>query len=108
VAIVTGSDVAQALGLPGTTPTLDEVARVADEVLTPYLTAPTDGVDGWPAPVKEAGIVTAIDVLQNRTAAGGQNVGIDGTPGPYRMGPGLLAKVGGLIGPWLSVGSDVG
>ena len=106
MAIVTGADVAAALGLPAATPALDDVATIATELLTPYL-APGALAQGVPAPVREAGVVTAIDVWQNRTAAGGQSVGIDGTPGPYRMGQSLLARVAGLLGPWLATGSDV-
>jgi hypothetical protein len=106
MAIVTGQDVALALGLASTTSTLDDVADVADQLLTPYLAA---GVldEGIPSPVREAGVVIAIDVWQNRTAAGGQSVGIDGTPGPYRMGQSLLSRVSGLVGPWMHSGSDV-
>lgn len=107
VPIVTGLDVAQALGLTSSTPQLDDVATVADQLLAVYVIAPTTG-DAWPAPVTEAGIAVAIDVLQSRTAAGGQAVGFDGSPGPYRMGPALLAKVGGLLGPWLDQRSEVG
>ncbi len=106
MAIVTGQDVALALGLASTTPTLDDVADIADQLLGPYLAA---GVldEGIPSPVREAGVVIAIDVWQNRTAAGGQSVGIDGTPGPYRMGQSLLSRVSGLVGPWMHTGSDV-
>lgn len=108
-AIVTGADVAAALGRPASTDQLDDVAAVADAVLRPYLEVPTAGeVEAWPAPVREAGVVVAIDVLQNRTAAGGQSVGIDGTPGPYRMGSGLLQRVSGLIAPWLRQASEIG
>lgn len=106
--IVTGSDVATALGLPGSTPVLDDVAAVADELLAPYLTPTSSTWTTVPTPVVEAGIVVAIDVYQNRTAAGGQSVGIDGTPGPYRMGRSLLERVSGLLGPWLAVGSEIG
>lgn len=105
--IVTGQDVAAALGLPGTTTTLDAVAQVANELLTPYLAAGAVN-PVVPAPVKEAGIVVAIDVWQNRTAAGGQNVGLDGAPGPYRMGRAILDRVSGLIGPWLDMRSELG
>lgn len=109
MAIVTGSDVAAALGLPGSTAVLDDVALVADELLRPYLDSSIDPDAGpVPAPVGEAGIVVAIDVFQNRTAAGGQSVGIDGTPGPYRMGRSLLERVSGLLGPYLSMRSEIG
>lgn len=104
--IVTGSDVATALGLPAATATLDAVATVADELLTPYLIKPLPSP--LPSPITEAGIVLAIDIWQNRTAAGGQSVGIDGGYGPYRMGRSLLERVLGLCAPWLAVGSEIG
>jgi hypothetical protein len=104
VAIVTGTEVATALGMPATNGTLDSVAATATALLTEYLIA--SAVTTPPLPVKEAGIVLAVDIWQNRTAAGGQSVGMDGTPGPYRMGSSLLARVNGLIGPWLDQTGD--
>ena len=104
--IVTGEQIANALGMGATNATLDDVAQIADQLLRPYLIASALN-NPIPAPVTEAGIVIAIDVWQNRTAAGGQSVGIDGTPGPYRMGQSLLSRVSGLLGPWLDTRSDV-
>lgn len=104
--IVTGADVAAALGLPAATAVLDEVAAVASTLLDPYL-APHALDNGTPMPVREAGIVLAIDIWQNRTAAGGQSVGIDGSPGPYRMGRGLLDRISGLIGPWMDIHAEI-
>jgi hypothetical protein len=109
--LVTGVDVAAALGVPAPTTAMTESATVADNLLRPYLSS-----TAWPsgvtaravAPVHEAALQLAIDVLQNRTAAGGQNVGIDGTPGPYRMGSSLIARVSGLLGPWLDQGGELG
>jgi hypothetical protein len=107
--IVTGADVAAALQMPGAaSDVFDDVAQVADELLEPFLRLDRETWETIPAPVHEAGIVIAIDVYQNRTAAGGQSVGIDGTPGPYRMGRSLLERVSGLLGPWLAVESDIG
>lgn len=108
VPIVTGDDVAQALGLPSTPAALDGVAETADALISPFLAPTVDRTGPVPSPVTEAGIVLAVDIWQNRTAAGGQNVGIDGTPGPYRMGRSLLDRVTGLLGPWLATESEVG
>lgn len=104
MAIVTGSDVAAALSLPET-PEMQDVADVADEIVSAYLTQAA--IDTPPTPVREAGLVVAIDVLQNRTAVGGQPVGIDFQPSPYRMGKTLLDRVTGLIGPWMDQAGDV-
>ena len=106
--IVTGSDIASALGLPTTTAVLDEVATVADELLEPYLNPTAIAGPVIPTPVREAGIVLAIDIWQNRTAAGGQSVGIDGGYGPYRMGRSLIERIQGLCGPWMAIESEIG
>lgn len=110
-AIVTGDDVARALGLPAPTSAMDSAALTADALIRPYLTtAAFPHGDPGPAalPVHEAALVIAIDVLQNRTAAGGQSVGIDGNVGPYRMGRSLLDRVSGLLGPYLDQRGDLG
>lgn len=104
MAIVTGANVAAALGL-AETDAMGEAADVADAVLSPYLTAAA--VTTPPAPVVEAGVVVAIDVLQNRTAVGGQPVGVDFAPSPYRMGRTLLDRVTGLVGPWMDQAGDL-
>ena len=106
--IVTGSDVASALGLPAATAILDEVATVADELLEPYLTPTAIAGPVIPTPVREAGIVLALDIWQNRTAAGGQSVGIDGGYGPYRMGRSLIERIQGLCGPWMAIEREIG
>jgi hypothetical protein len=106
--LVTGAGVATALGLPAATPAMDSAADVATELLYPYLNPLIDWTTTVPKPVAEAALVLAIDVLQNRTAAGGQSVGIDGNIGPYRMGRSLLDRVTGLLGPWLDMRSELG
>jgi hypothetical protein len=108
--LVTGENVATALGVPAPTPAMNESAVVADHLLRPYLAAsafPSGPTGPAVMPVHEAALQLAIDVLQNRTAAGGQNVGIDGSPGPYRMGSSLIARVSGLLGPWLDQGGEL-
>ena len=104
MAIVTGTDVADALHLTET-PEMQTAADVADELISQYLVQ--DAIDNPPEPVREAGVVVAIDVLQNRTAVGGQPVGIDFAPSPYRMGRTLLDRVTGLIGPWMDQAGDL-
>lgn len=105
--LTTGDAVAAALQLPAATPAMTECAAVADQLIRPYVTA--EGLaDPLPAPVTEAAVHLAIDVWQARTAAGGQSVGIDGNPGPYRMGRSVLDRVTGLLGPWLDQRSELG
>ena len=51
----------------------------------------------------------AIDIFQSRQAPSSGGVSIDGyTPSPYRMGNTLLARVRGLIAPYLDPRSMVG
>jgi hypothetical protein len=49
----------------------------------------------------------AVNILQNRTSAGGQSVGLDGSPAPYRMGQALIAQYVGLLEPWLDMRSEL-
>jgi hypothetical protein len=106
--ILTGADIAAALRLASTPPELDELATTVDEWLAEYIDPAYLDPNPVPGPVREAGIAVAVDVLQNRNAAGGQNVGPDGSPGPYRMGGALWYRIAGLAGPYAAVGSEVG
>ena len=105
--LTTGDAIAQAIGLPASTPELDELAETASLWLGKYVTAEAQ-VDPIPGPVSEAALAVALDILQNRTAAGGENVGYDVTPGPYRMGGQLWNRIAGLVGPWALMGSELG
>ena len=55
--------------------------------------------------VESAIYVIAVEVFQSRTAAGGQIEGVDFAPTPYRMSKNLLARVTGLLGPYLDEGA---
>jgi hypothetical protein len=59
--------------------------------------------------IQEASLMIAIDIWQSRQAPSSGGVSIDGyTPSPYRMGNTLLARVRGLIAPYLDPRSMVG
>ena len=59
--------------------------------------------------IQEASLMIAIDIFQSRQAPSSGGVSIDGyTPSPYRMGNTLLARVRGLIAPYLDPRSMVG
>jgi hypothetical protein len=59
--------------------------------------------------VQEASLMISIDIWQSRQAPSSGGVSIDGfTPSPYRMGNTLLARVRGLLAPFLSPNSMVG
>jgi hypothetical protein len=70
------------------------------ETYTNYSTVPA---------IQEASLMISIDIWQSRQAPSSGGVSIDGfTPSPYRMGNTLLARVRGLLSPYLSPNSMVG
>lgn len=63
---------------------------------------------GVPA-IQTAAIMIAVDIFQSRQAPSSGGVSIDGfTPSPYRMGNTLMARVRGLLAPYLDPRSMVG
>jgi hypothetical protein len=59
--------------------------------------------------IQEAALMISIDIWQSRQAPSSGGVSIDGyTPSPYRMGNTLLARVRGLLSPYLDPRSMIG
>lgn len=59
--------------------------------------------------IQEAALMISIDIWQSRQAPSSNGVSIDGyTPSPYRMGNTLMARVRGLLAPYLDPRSMVG
>lgn len=59
--------------------------------------------------IQEAALMVSIDIWQSRQAPSSGGVTVDGyTPSPYRMGNTLLARVRGLLAPYLDPRSMVG
>ena len=59
--------------------------------------------------IQEAALMVSIDIWQSRQAPSSGGVSIDGyQPSPYRMGNTLLARVRGLLAPYLDPRSMVG
>jgi hypothetical protein len=59
--------------------------------------------------VKECSLMISIDIWQSRQAPSSGGVTVDGyAPSPYRMGNTLLARVRGLLAPYLDPRSMVG
>lgn len=57
----------------------------------------------------EAAILSiSVEIFQARTAAGGSIEGVDFAVSPYRLSKNLLAKVTGLLGPYLDTSAMVG
>ena len=79
--------------------------------INPYGNAAADTyVDYSTIPaIQEASLMIAIDIWQSRQAPSSGGVTVDGyAPSPYRMGNTLLARVRGLLAPYLAPGSMVG
>lgn len=59
--------------------------------------------------IQEVSLMVAIDIFQSRQAPSSGGVTVDGyAPSPYRMGNTLLARVRGLLAPYLDPRSMVG
>jgi len=59
--------------------------------------------------IRQAALMLAVDVWQARQAPSSGGVSVDGmTPSPYRLGASMLAKVRGLIAPYISPRSMIG
>ncbi len=91
---VTGSPTAQPQH------TVTPFGRVAAVATVDYTTIPA---------IQEASLMISIDIWQSRQAPSSGGVTIDGyQPSPYRMGNTLLARVRGLLAPYLDPRSMVG
>lgn len=59
--------------------------------------------------IRQAALMLAIDVWQSRQSPSSGGVSVDGiTPSPYRLGAAMLAKVRGLVSPYISPRSMIG
>jgi hypothetical protein len=79
---------------------INPYGSAAAETYTDYSTVPA---------IQEASLMISIDIWQSRQAPSSGGVTVDGyAPSPYRMGNTLLARVRGLLAPYLAPGSMVG
>lgn len=80
--------------------TVEPYGIAAAETYTDYATIPA---------IQEASLMISIDIWQSRQAPSSGGVTVDGyAPSPYRMGNTLLARVRGLLAPYLDPRSMVG
>lgn len=109
VVYVSGEQLADALDLTyaDTPGVFDQVAGAVDDLLHQLLTDDTThGHDHYPE--KEAALGIAVDLYQARTAAGGESVALDFTPGPYRVSSAILKRYSALLAPWMAKTGMVG
>jgi hypothetical protein len=79
---------------------INPYGQVAASTYTDYTTIPA---------IQEASLMIAVAIYQARQAPTGQGVSIDGfAPSPYTMSNQLMARVRGLLAPYLSPNSMVG
>jgi hypothetical protein len=80
--------------------TVEPFGIAAAETYTDYSTVPA---------IQEASLMICIDIWQSRQSPSGGLVTIDGfQPSPYRLGNTLLARVRGMLAPYLDPRSMVG
>ena len=61
------------------------------------------------AAIREASMMIAVDIWQARQAPSGQGASIDGfVPSPFKMGNTLIARVRGLLAPYMAPTAMVG
>lgn len=109
MALVTGEELAEALDLDYVDPwdaVLDQVAEAATDIIGSLITSTALAAE--PAACKEAALAAGVEIFQARTAAGGQAVATDFSPGPYRLSVWLTRRVMSLLGPYLNVGGMIG
>jgi hypothetical protein len=82
---------------------LAEAARnLIGSIITPAALAAA------PPLCREAALSVAVEMYQARTAAGGQAVSVDFTPGPYRLSVWITKRVQGILAPYLNMAGWVG
>lgn len=85
---------------------LQQVVDASTLLIEQYVTAVSFAEE--PAPMKEAALSLAVSIFQTRTATGGQIVGADFTPSPFRLGRSLFSTVSGLLSGYVAEGVFVG
>ena len=108
MALLTGQELADAIQIDysgDAIPVLDQVAEAASDLIGFLIT--TAAVTAEHPLCKEAALSVGSEIFQARTAAGGEAVAIDFTPGP-RMSVWITRRVMALLGPYLKVGGMVG
>lgn len=83
-------------------------ARAANETLAAYLTPDIDHDDHQAD--RQAGLAVAVQIWTARVSPGGRITGQDLAPmvTPFLLGPGLIGRVRGLVGPCWNLRGCIG
>jgi hypothetical protein len=108
MALVTGEDLAEVLDLDylDAPQQFDQVAQASDDIVASLITDAAYELE--PAACKEAALSVAVEMFNARTAAGGQAVASDFSPGPYRLSIWMTRRVMALLGPYMDVKGMIG
>jgi len=108
--IIDGEALAELLDLDYTDyeDALDQVAGAASGIVESLLRPEVEHATTKPPAVIEAALSVGAEIWQARTAAGGQPVSIDFTPGPYRLSVYITRRVSALLAPYLDTRNLVG
>ena len=109
MALVTGQELANNLDIAYVSPddaVLDQVSAAASDLIG-FLITPASVIAEPPA-CKEAAMSVAVEIFQASTAAGGESVSMDFTPGPYRLSAWITKRVMALLTPYLDMKTQVG
>lgn len=108
--IIDGEDLAEVVDLDYADfdDALDQVAQAASDLVQSLIRGAVFDLTARPAAVIEAALSVGSEIWQARTAAGGQAVAVDFSPGAYRVSVYMTRRVHGLLGPYMEVKGLVG
>lgn len=109
MALLTGQELADNLEIAYVAPdaaVLDDVAAAASDLIGYLIT--DAAVISEPPACKQAAMSVGVEIFQARTAAGGESVAVDFSPGPYRLSAWITKRVMALLAPYLDMKTQVG
>jgi hypothetical protein len=86
--------------------TIEPCVNAAIDLIELYVTAVA--FEDEPAALQEAATGLACDIFMARVAPGGQIVGADFQPSPWKLGRSLITRFSGLMVPYMRVEGMVG
>ena len=109
MALLTGQELADNLEIAYVAPdaaVLDDVAAAASDLIGYLIT--DAAVISEPPACQQAAMSVGVEIFQARTAAGGESVSVDFSPGHYRLSAWITKRVMALLAPYLDMKTQVG